>query len=258
MSVFFKSVFVVASHKSKTLNSILASRYIVWAKLIAASLVSLNITACKSEFDVFLTPFEQLSLPLISLVVAILLLSSLAFWFRYQHNFVNRIFSTKSSQPVALDNAFLNRKALSESLSQEITKAQKNKTNFSAVQIKLDDFSNWHQTLCVEERRRIEKAFQSCLVKPCNTLDVCFKISPSDYVVLLPETQIQPAVAFASKVLEETRKIKCTANYLVSASIGITTFHCEDNVTDFLQRLNKACLKAMESGGNHFVAKLAS
>jgi diguanylate cyclase (GGDEF)-like protein len=252
MSVFFSQFFVVTNQFKPAVNVRLG----LWVKKVLVAFVLINLSACKSEFDVFLTPFEQLSLPAFSLIVAVLCITTFAFLFRFQLNVVSKFFYAKrASQPVT-NQAFLNRKSLSDSLIREMTKARKSHANFSAIQIRLDEFKNWNKDLGRKQSLRIEKDFCDCLIDSCRTLDICFKIGPCDYVILLPETQIQPAVALASKVLQETRKIKPDTNYLISASIGVTTFHNNDDVTSFLLRLKKACLKAVESGGNHFVAQL--
>lgn len=81
-------------------------------------------------------------------------------------------------------------------------------------------------------------------------LDSLFRIGGEEFIVLLPDTNIEGAKIVAEKVRYEIEQTKILADRLVTVSIGIAEIQKNESVYQWINRCDKLLYKAKREGRN--------
>jgi diguanylate cyclase (GGDEF)-like protein len=149
-----------------------------------------------------------------------------------------------------------NIKYFTKVLKTEITLSRKKFTssnNFSIIMIDIDHFKHFNDSYGHLVGDLVLKKVASVLKTSVRSTDVVARYGGEEMIILLKGIHLQSAQAVSEKIRKniESSKIKHKDNiYKVTISLGVATFHFNDNVSTIIERADKGLYKAKESGRN--------
>lgn len=148
-----------------------------------------------------------------------------------------------------------NRRHLSKSLTQILQLARKEGRELSLLILNIDYFNSINKTFGLEFGDSILNEMAARLTETTDTTATCYRFSGEDFVVLLPETDLQ----HASTVAEKIRKVcsvkpftdgKNTITITISVGLASLKDHMPDNHDEFLCMAETALFMAKAEGRN--------
>jgi diguanylate cyclase (GGDEF)-like protein len=99
--------------------------------------------------------------------------------------------------------------------------------------------------------RRIAVAIE----ESTRVVDVIGRFGGDEFVVLLPDTDLEQALPVAERLVARLREVGTEADPRrpVTASIGLSLAHAEDDVTILLNSADDAAYRAKQAGGDRFL-----
>jgi len=88
------------------------------------------------------------------------------------------------------------------------------------------------------------------LQKTLRNIDIVCRWGGEEFVVLLPATEVENAVALAEKLREHIEALVLQKVERVTASFGVTKVYVEDDIKSVVERADKALYEAKKSGRN--------
>ena len=95
---------------------------------------------------------------------------------------------------------------------------------------------------------KLAKVLMNCARKS----DVVARFGGEEFFILLPETQIEKAKKFASRLKTAIHRDVFLKKYKLTVSGGITQFKAKDDKARFKERADRALYKAKEGGRDRF------
>jgi len=149
-----------------------------------------------------------------------------------------------------------NRRHLTRSINREYKRAQRYKTDFSIIMLDLDFFKKVNDTHGHDFGDFVLTDFSSRLRSLTRGTDVVCRMGGEEFVILMPETNLQGAKATAEKI-----RLSCNATPFndgnnqrqVTVSCGVTSLHAcpQKNAEKLLNIADKALYLAKGSGRNN-------
>lgn len=146
-----------------------------------------------------------------------------------------------------------NRRALIESAEQQISLARRWGVDISFAIIDIDHFKKINDTYGHEVGDEVIKAVGGILKSFARTSDMCSRWGGEEFVVAMPKTDLQGAIAFAERFRSRTKELKVLAgNQLVTVnvSIGVAQLGLDESFSECVKRSDEALYQAKESGRN--------
>jgi len=133
--------------------------------------------------------------------------------------------------------------------------ANRNKTDTSVMMLDIDKFKNINDTYGHSVGDDVIIKIASLLKKSSRESDIICRWGGEEFIILLPQTNINGAVAISQKIREKIENSTITLSENKSLkftiSIGVSQLICEDeNVEMLINRADKALYEAKESGRN--------
>lgn len=100
----------------------------------------------------------------------------------------------------------LNRRTMDQIGSSELRKAQRKKENITLLYLDLNDFKKINDKLGHQEGDRILQAVGGVLNKVSRIEDSCFRIGGDEFIMVLPSTDKEGAMAMIQKIKKEIKK----------------------------------------------------
>ena len=149
-----------------------------------------------------------------------------------------------------------NRRAIMEKIDQEFSRAQRHQRATSIVLADLDNFKlvndrygyNTGDDVLVE----VSRVLRGCLRQE----DVCARWGGEEFLMLLPETPLQGALAAANKIRESVAMTEFKANrpgIHITISLGVCEYHPDQNILEAIARADQAMFQAKLGGRNRTV-----
>ncbi|MFN3699031.1 MAG: GGDEF domain-containing protein, partial [Dictyoglomus sp.] len=150
-----------------------------------------------------------------------------------------------------------NRRYIEEEIQKEIARSQRYERPLSVMVLDLDNFKLVNDTFGHKYGDEILKKIGETLKKSCRKVDVVGRYGGDEFVVILPETNLEKSIRVADKIIKNVEKINiATANNLklyLSVSIGIASFpEITRNPEKLLNLADLAMYKAKRLGGRQY------
>jgi diguanylate cyclase len=150
-----------------------------------------------------------------------------------------------------------NRRHIKEMVEQEYSRAQRHNRFFSIILADIDSFKKINDTygynagddVLVE----ISRVFKGCV----RNEDVCARWGGEEFLILLPETTIEGALAVAQKIHESVAMTEFKAykpGIRTTISIGLSEFKPGQALFECVNRADHALQQAKKAGKNRYIA----
>ena len=155
----------------------------------------------------------------------------------------------------------INRRKFETLSNNELQKSIRYKNELSFLMLDIDHFKKINDTYGHAIGDEVLKHFSSVCLKLARNIDVVARIGGEEFIVMLPETNIDGAYTFAQRFREEIYNSTITIdNHIIkySVSIGISPLDIkiDTDVATILHRADLALYEAKESGRNKCVIKV--
>ena len=152
-----------------------------------------------------------------------------------------------------------NRRHLSQTLELEIDKARTENSDLTMLLIDIDYFNETNRISGQLFGDSILNEFSARLTQNTRDNDLCFRFSGSDFIVLLPQTDMTKGREYAERLRLACSDKPFTSGYhsrSVTVSIGIVTLleHHPENQDDFINMADRARYQAKTEGRNRVIA----
>jgi diguanylate cyclase (GGDEF)-like protein/PAS domain S-box-containing protein len=172
---------------------------------------------------------------------------------------------------IAIDNALLyektvdmaftdamtgvyNRRYLMEELKRELSRANRNKTCFSIINMDIDNLKAVNDRLGHNNGDLLLKEFGSIIQNTSRKTDIAARIGGDEFVVLTSESNSAQSEILARRILSESNSLKIEIKgdiISLSVSIGIADYPaCGGTIEEILNKSDKAMYEAKRNGKN--------
>lgn len=150
----------------------------------------------------------------------------------------------------------VNRRAIMEMVEQEFSRASRHHRSASIILADLDHFKQLNDTHGINTGDdvlvEVARVLHSCL----RNEDVCARWAGEEFLILLPETPLDGALAVANKIRESIAMTEFKANkpgIHLTISLGVCEYHTENDLFDAISRADQALLQAKLGGRNRAI-----
>ncbi len=147
-----------------------------------------------------------------------------------------------------------NNKFFETVLDMEIEKAKRGKEKLSMMIIDIDFFKKINDTYGHVKADEILKRLANILKTQVRKSDVVARFGGEEFIILLPETSLEKAKRFSSRLRNAIKSDKILKKYNLTVSGGITEYKIRDMKSKFKERADKALYQAKKKGRDRFVA----
>ncbi|MBA3008271.1 MAG: diguanylate cyclase [Proteobacteria bacterium] len=151
-----------------------------------------------------------------------------------------------------------NRRHLNQTLEREILKARTQNTDLTMLLIDIDYFNETNRISGQLFGDSILNEFSARLTQSTRDDDICFRFGGSDFIVLLPKTDITKGSEYADKLRLACSGKPFTSGHhsrSVTVSIGLASLleHHPKNQDEFINMADKARYRAKSEGRNRVI-----
>jgi diguanylate cyclase (GGDEF)-like protein len=151
-----------------------------------------------------------------------------------------------------------NRRAIMEMIEQEFSRSNRHQRVTSIIMADLDHFKKINDThgfntgddVLVE----VSRVLKSCL----RNEDICARWGGEEFLVLLPETSLEGALAVANKIRESVAMTEFKVNrpgIQITISLGVCEYKPDQNIFEAISRADHALHQAKMGGRNRAVVR---
>lgn len=179
---------------------------------------------------------------------------------RYQHMMrdLNLALNEASNRDVL--TGLGNRRLLMERLKEETERAARTGRSYSLAMLDADHFKEVNDTHGHETGDRVLVEIATTVQAGLREYDVCGRWGSEEFLILLPDTKAEAAMAIVENVRSTISQIRVhadldqgSASISVTASIGISEYAPGESFSQTVNRADSAMLEAKRSGRNHSV-----
>jgi len=147
-----------------------------------------------------------------------------------------------------------NNKFFETILEMEIEKAKRHQQKLSLLITDIDFFKRINDTYGHMKADELLAKLADVFRKEARKSDVVARFGGEEFIVLLPETDINKAKKFAERLRQAIKKDKMLKEYELTVSGGLTEYRKNDTKTKFKERADKGLYKAKDTGRDKIVA----
>lgn len=146
-----------------------------------------------------------------------------------------------------------NRLKLHHRLSDELERCKRYNTRFSLLMIDVDHFKSINDHYGHDSGDQVLKAIADTLVSNSRINDVAGRWGGEEFLMIMPETDIQGAKTLAEELRKAISELTFTDNFNVTVSIGVTQATDADTIKTIFNRADKALYAAKNAGRNRII-----
>jgi diguanylate cyclase (GGDEF)-like protein len=148
-----------------------------------------------------------------------------------------------------------NRRHLNTILRQEFQRSKRHNSDLSCLMLDLDHFKQINDKYGHEFGDKVLREFAAILEEFIRSSDYAFRYGGEEFLLILPETDIEGAMQVGEKIRLRMAQEKITQKHIlatVRVSVGVTSVHCHhpDTCNDLIVFADKALYTAKECGRN--------
>ncbi len=143
-----------------------------------------------------------------------------------------------------------NRRFMTESLTNIKNLVDRYSSTFSVVMIDIDRFKSINDTYGHETGDKVLIEVAKVLRETIRTADVVARWGGEEFLILLPNTNLQGATIVAEKIREQVLSLNITPTPSISISAGVAQYTVGEKIKDLIARADLALYEAKTSGRN--------
>lgn len=147
-----------------------------------------------------------------------------------------------------------NRRALSELVEKECSRAERTHEAFSVLMTDIDFFKKLNDIYGHQKGDEVLKMFATILENNTREHDIVARFGGEEFIIVLPETDIEPARALAEKLRSTIEDCEIptsdTTPLNMTASFGVTTCNNGESWDKIMKRVDHALYEAKGRGRN--------
>jgi len=148
-----------------------------------------------------------------------------------------------------------NNKFFESILDMEVEKAKRGKQKLSLIMVDIDYFKKVNDTYGHIKADELLAKLASVLKKQARKSDIVARFGGEEFIILLPETSLNKANKFASRLKKAIHSDKILKSHKINVSGGISQFREKrDSKNNLKKRADKALYLAKERGRDRFVS----
>lgn len=147
-----------------------------------------------------------------------------------------------------------NNKFFETILDLEMEKAKRGQQKLSLIIIDIDFFKKINDTYGHMKADELLKKLAEVIQKQIRKSDVAARFGGEEFIILLPETNLEKANLFAARLRRAVHNDAVLKKHKLQVSGGITQYKEKDNKKKLKERVDKALYQAKETGRDKFVA----
>lgn len=168
---------------------------------------------------------------------------------------------TQLSETVRVDQltGVLNRRGFDEAIVKEISRAKRNDGKLSIAFLDIDNFKKLNDSFGHHIGDEALKLLASTIQTTIRPTDVVSRFGGEEFVILLPDTDIEQAVSTITRLQRALTKQFFMANnerQLITFSAGIALFKKLETDADVISRADQAMYLAKKSGKNRVMTEI--
>ena len=136
----------------------------------------------------------------------------------------------------------------------EAEKAKRRQQKLSLIMIDIDFFKKINDTLGHMKADELLKRLADVIKKQIRKSDIVARFGGEEFVILLPETNLEKAKRFAARLKTAIHSDSMLKRYHVTLSGGISQYKDQENRKKLKERVDKALYQAKETGRDKFVS----
>ncbi len=143
-----------------------------------------------------------------------------------------------------------NRRGLFHFLKVEISRAERYKQPLSLIMADLDHFSDVNNTYGHLAGDMVLKGFCNTIKSIVRTSDIVSRYGGEEFIVILPNTDLDRAYEVAEKLRSATERLKFKYRdkiFSITCSFGVASYKDGDTIETLIRRADKALYKAKET-----------
>lgn len=143
-----------------------------------------------------------------------------------------------------------NRRKLEEILKEIYNKAQRYNKVFSIILLDLDHFKKVNDNYGHQAGDKVLKEVSSLLLEKIRKVDYCGRWGGEEFLIILPETDLESAVILAKRLRGEIENYKFTKVEKITSSFGVSAYSNNKDIKDIIKAADDALYKAKDEGRN--------
>ena len=149
-----------------------------------------------------------------------------------------------------------NRKFFDQSINQAIAHANRKNDPLCLVMIDIDHFKNFNDTFGHQTGDQVIRLVAKTIQKTSRSSDIACRYGGEEFVVILPNTDLQGATILSNKVrqaIEEVELLKSSKNKTlgkITVSLGVAFLNASDDESSLISRADEALYVAKREGRN--------
>lgn len=147
-----------------------------------------------------------------------------------------------------------NNKFFETILDLEMEKAKRGQQKLSLMITDIDFFKKINDTYGHMKADELLKRLAEVIQKQIRKSDVVARFGGEEFIILLPETNLEKANLFAARLKRAVHSDAVLKKHNLHVSGGITQYKERDNKKKLKERVDKALYQAKETGRDKFVA----
>lgn len=154
----------------------------------------------------------------------------------------------------------LSRRAILEALDEEVERARRHGDGLACLMLDLDHFKTFNDRYGHQFGDRVLRRVARVIAELCRAYDHLGRYGGEEFLLILPETRVDGAVAFAERVRHAVAATALNGNdERITLSIGVTEWLSDDGSPAMLvAEADQALFEAKAAGRNQVVVHAAS
>ncbi len=162
----------------------------------------------------------------------------------------------KTEQLVFRDSmtGLYNHQYIVSNLQEEIDRSERYKIPLSIIVLDVDNFKKINDSYGHVMGDSVLKRVSKTIKSQCRIMDKIGRYGGDEFVIVLPETDLEKAVILARRLLESVESLSFDNSVKVTVSLGIAQLDEGETASAFIERADDKLYAAKRAGRNRFVS----